>query len=275
MNEETNTDLIAQPQKDAMKTLSERMTLISRLMKDHMKEKEDWGHIPGCAKPCLFQPGAEKLGVLFGVIAEPVDLEDLSSGDEVRFRAKMEARNENGSFMGSVYGECSSFEEKYKWRKAVCDDEWNDALETRRRIKYGKGKGGSSYKIKQVLRDPEDARNTIILMAQKRAFVAVMRRVTGASNIFTQEGDTGDNDADTPDNDPPPEQTTNGNGFISDSQISSLEGQIADFDITDAERKTILFRLDIPTVGQCPKEKYTQLAKAIGELGAKKQSANA
>jgi hypothetical protein len=82
--------------------------------------------------------------------------------------------------LGEGIGECSSNEEKYKWRKAY-DEEWNATPENRRRIKFGK------YKDKQVRTEPADVANTILKMAKKRAQVDAVITCTAASDIFTQD----------------------------------------------------------------------------------------
>ena len=42
-----------------------QISLIQRIMSDAMKEGEHFGVIPGCQKPTLLKPGAEKLGLTF------------------------------------------------------------------------------------------------------------------------------------------------------------------------------------------------------------------
>src|SRR3972149_6505591 len=42
-----------------------QLSSITALMSESMKEDEDYGIIPGCKKPSLLKPGAEKLGLMF------------------------------------------------------------------------------------------------------------------------------------------------------------------------------------------------------------------
>ncbi len=285
--------LISVPEKNAMDVLSERLNLISALMKEKMKKDVDYGEIPGCDKPSLWQPGAEKLGVLFGVFVKPFEIEDLSAGDEIRFRVCMLAESSQGAELGSSYAECSSFEEKYKWRKAVCDQEWEETTETRRREKWFKGKWkngkpGQPFKVKQVLRDPEDLRNTILFMAQKRGFVAVMRRVTGASDIFTQEGDFGDErdkERDRPEMKKPQEKKhTEKNtqtkkpqqkaaGTIPDGHMDKLRNIIADFQITEIEVLEILKGFGYSAIEDIQEEHFIPVKKKIESKGQEKINA--
>jgi hypothetical protein len=88
----------------------------------------------------------------------------------------------SGIVMGEGMGECSSGEEKYKWRKSVNANEFDATPEDRRRTKFGK-----QYDVKQVRTEPADLANTILKRACKRAQVAMILNVTAASDCFTQD----------------------------------------------------------------------------------------
>jgi peroxiredoxin family protein len=92
----------------------------------------------------------------------------------------------SGQFVGAGVGECSSQEDKYAWRAALCDDEYDDTPENRRRVKYSKYQGKVEKK-KQVRTNPADVANTILKMAKKRAQVDAVITCTAASDIFTQD----------------------------------------------------------------------------------------
>lgn len=163
-----------------------QVNLIQEVMNAVMRDKEHYGIIPGCQKPSLWKPGAEKLLVTFRIASEPA-VEDLSTPDEARYRITRRGTAINsGAFLGSGVGECSSNEEKYKWRKAVCDEEFDATPEDRRREKWGKS-DGKVYRIKQIRTNHADVANTILKMADKRAYVALALNVTAASDIFTQD----------------------------------------------------------------------------------------
>lgn len=159
-----------------------RVRLIQQVMKDVMKENTHYGIIPGCEKPSLWKPGAEQLLVTFRIAPDEPKVDDLSSGDCVRYRVTRTGRS-GGSLVASGVGECSSDEEKYRWRKPVCEKEYDSMPEDRRRLKYRKD--GSTYQ--QVRTNPADVANTILKMADKRAFVAMTLLATAASDIFTQD----------------------------------------------------------------------------------------
>lgn len=165
-----------------------RTTLVQQVLRGVMKAGIHYGQIPGAGdKPMLFKPGAETLAVTFQLATEP-HVEDLSTDDSVRYRVTVTfTSQQTGAFLGTGVGEASSDEEKYRWRKAVCDQEFEETPEDRRRVKWGKGKGGSTYQVKQVRTSPPDVANTILKMAKKRAQVDGTLSVTGASDIFGQD----------------------------------------------------------------------------------------
>lgn len=121
----------------------------------------------------------------FRMVPDP-EVVDLSTEDEIRYRVRCRILTLGGVYLGSGIGECSTDEEKYRWRKAVCDEEWREAPEDRRREKWSKG-GGQAYKTKQVRTNPADVANTVLKMAKKRSLVDGVLTITAASDIFTQD----------------------------------------------------------------------------------------
>lgn len=162
--------------------LRTQVNLVQEVMKAVMKDGTHYGVIPGTPKPSLWKPGAEVLAATFR-IAVSYHVEDLSTADVVRYRVTATGTHQTtGIVMGDGMGECSSGEEKYKWRKAVNNKEFEATPETHRRVKYGK-----QYDVNQVRTEPADLANTILKMACKRAQVAMTLNVTAASDIFTQD----------------------------------------------------------------------------------------
>lgn len=167
--------------------LRAQVNLIQSVMQAVMKEDIHYGVIPGCKKPSLYKPGAEKLCATFH-IAPSYKIEDLSTADCTRYRVVCVGTHQaTGIVMGEGAGTCSSNEEKYKWRYAVCDEEFEETPENRRRIKFGKSRNGGFYKSRQVRTEHDEAENTILKMACKRANIAMTISVTAASDIFSQD----------------------------------------------------------------------------------------
>src|SRR5690554_380757 len=161
---------------------------IQEVMKAVMKDGVHYGKIPGAGdKKTLFKPGAEVLCTAFR-IAPSYRITDLSTSDEVRYRVVCIGTHQTtGTVLGEGMGEASTNEEKYKWRNAVCKEEFEDAPDDRRRIKWQRGSNGGAYERYQVRTEPADVANTVLKMACKRAQVAMAINVTAASDIFTQD----------------------------------------------------------------------------------------
>ena len=166
----------------SVRDLRARVNLIQEIMRDIMKEGTHFGKIPGCPKPSLWKPGAEIIASTFQIDVQS-SVEDFSSADEKRYRLTCTAYSASGIRLGSAVGECSSNEEKYKWRKPKCAAEFEDTPADRRREKWD----NDGQKQKQIRTESSDQANTILQMADKRAYVACVRKVTGASDIFTQD----------------------------------------------------------------------------------------
>jgi len=160
---------------------------VQEIMGAVMREGEHYGKIPGTDKPTLYKAGAEKLCMTFR-IADTYRTEDLSTPDCIRYRVTCIGLHQlSGVELGSGMGECSTSEEKYRWRRAVCKEEFDATPETMRRVKYARGKQGSFYTQDQVRTEPADLANTVLKMANKRAKMAMVLNVTAASDCFTQD----------------------------------------------------------------------------------------
>ncbi len=164
------------------------VNLVQEVMQAVMKEGTHYGKIPGTPKPSLWKPGAEVLASTFR-IAVSYKTEDLSTEDCIRYRTTAIGTHQTtGIVMGTGMGECSSNEEKYKWRKANSPKEFDATAKNRRRIKYSHDRqNNKDYETLQIRTDPADVANTILKMSCKRAQVAMTLNVTAASDIFTQD----------------------------------------------------------------------------------------
>jgi hypothetical protein len=163
------------------------VNLIKRVMKEVMKDGVHYGTIPGTPKPTLYKAGSEKILSTFRIACEP-HVEDLSSRDAFRYRVTARGiAQSDGTFLGAGVGEASTDEVKYKWRAAVCPQEFEETPEERRRKVWKKGRNNEAYQVSQVRTDPADLANTALKMAKKRAQIDMTLTVTGASDCFTQD----------------------------------------------------------------------------------------
>jgi hypothetical protein len=162
-----------------------QVNLMQDVMQEVMIKDTHFGVIPGTGKPTLYKAGAEKIMATFRIAADP-EVTDLSRDGEIHYRVKVSILSAGGQFLGAGIGECSSGEDKYSWRAAVCDEEFEKTPENRRRIKYAKYKGNVELK-KQVRTNPADVSNTILKIAKKRGLIDGVLTVTAASDLFTQD----------------------------------------------------------------------------------------
>lgn len=178
------------------KLIQARQQAIWTLMADSMKIDVDYGTPSYGGKQMLYKPGSEKILSMFQLAVDPLveDLCPLDSVDpyaEFRIRVHVTVKTAGGRFAGKGVGECSSWEEKYKWRRAVNEAEFlymqqqNPNLV---RIKFGVDfKTKKDYQIKQVRVPTADIANTIIKMGKKRAQIDATLTATAASAIFSQD----------------------------------------------------------------------------------------
>lgn len=167
----------------SVQEIRQRVNLVQEVMRGIMKVDTHYGTIPGTPKPTLYKPGAEVLCVTFRV-AQEYKIEDLSTHDIARYRVTCIGRHQTtGIVLGEGVGECSSGEEKYKWRGAVCAEEFDLTPENMRRLKFYK----NGDKKTQIRTEAADMSNTVLKMACKRAMIAMTLNVTAASDIFTQD----------------------------------------------------------------------------------------
>lgn len=165
-----------------------RTLQIREVMEKVMKRDVHYGVIPGTQKPTMYQPGADVLAVTFRIAPKVDQIDDLSTADSVRYRVRVQGVHQiTGELLAEGVGECSSDEEKYRWRKPVVDDEWKETAEDRRREKWAKGQGGKPYKQKQIRTSPADVANTVLKMAVKRGKIAMILNATAASDVFAQD----------------------------------------------------------------------------------------
>lgn len=171
----------------AVSDMIQHISTVQEVMRAVMKPDVHYGTIPGTPKPTLYKAGAEVLCMVFR-IADNYEITDLSTADVVRYRVNCIGRHQiNDVVLGSGLGEASSGEEKYKWRKAICKEEFDETPANMRRVKHSRGKGGTTYKQDQIRTEPADLANTILKMANKRAKMAMVLNVTAASDCFSQD----------------------------------------------------------------------------------------
>lgn len=252
--------------------------LIQQVMSAVMKDKTHYGIIPGTPKPSLWKPGAEVLCATFR-IAPSYRVEDLSDHDRIRYRVTCVGTHQmTGVVLGEGMGECSSSEEKYKWKKAF-NREFEAADESRRRLKFGYDREKrEEYEIRQVRTEPDDLANTVLKMACKRAQVAMTLNVTAASDIFTQDledmpegvreavaSEESESPAPAKNQTAQPKSTGNGRGVATEKQVKLVGSRLDNSGIPEND---FLAAFEIDSLSALPFAKVDEALKWIGSRAA-------
>lgn len=117
-----------------------------------LKPGHDYGIIPGCDKPSLFKPGAEKINMLMGVATGYEIMSKEEDFDKGFYAYNIRCfLSKGGMVICEGIGSCNSKEKKY------------------------------------ISQDPHSIANTILKMAKKRAYVDATLSLASLSDIFTQD----------------------------------------------------------------------------------------
>ena len=107
--------------------IKQQVNLIQEVMREVMQgpSKENptgthYGVIPGCAKPCLYKAGAEKLSMTFRLRPiidndRDVNIERLDNGHR-DIRVYCHVFNMGGIELATGVGSCSTMESKFRYR---------------------------------------------------------------------------------------------------------------------------------------------------------------
>lgn len=145
----------------------QQVNQLQYLMQQVLKQGEHYGVVPGTkGKPSLFQPGAEKICLMFKLVPRyRIEKTQLPGGHrEVEVTCTLYQRGSE-IVEGEGIGSCSTMERKYRYRS-----KWNDGVKTT-----------------EENPDIADTYNTVLKMAKKRALVDAVKSTTAASDIFTQD----------------------------------------------------------------------------------------
>ena len=181
---------------------------IQDLMRQAMIKDEHYGVIPGCVKPSLLKPGAEKLGMMFRLSPAYTITRREHGNGHLEFEVTCRLTHiKTLEIWGEGVGSCSTLETKFRYRKAeqTCPKCGKPTI-IKGKKEYGGGwlcyqkKGGCGAKFVDGDKDienqnmgriehdnPADYYNTVLKMAKKRAQVDAILTATAASDIFTQD----------------------------------------------------------------------------------------
>jgi len=211
------TALAVQPSDIAVRPELTIAELVAQARKIHdameqvMISGEHYGVIPGTTKPTLYQPGAQKLNLMFRLDPQYLSVfigNDIGEGGHLTYKSVCTLWHiPTGQRFGSGEGIASTREAKYAFRFAQrkCPECGASAI-ARSKEEWGGGyycnrkREGCGAKFptgdERIEAQPlgrvanenlADEYNTVLKMANKRALVAATLNVTAASDLFTQD----------------------------------------------------------------------------------------
>jgi hypothetical protein len=190
---------------EALKREQQLMQIIGSLLKPTTQDRwgnvnfdgADYGVIPGTKNRSLFQTGAEKLALLFGLTVTALCVEKQEDWEKGFFRYTYKA---TASFKGHTIREvtrtCHTREKKYAYvwvtRPAPPPEVQKEMLEEMRARWGSEWVNKQKTKVWQERRDnpdPWSLQFVVEAMAQKRAKVAAVKEALAATGYFSQEID--------------------------------------------------------------------------------------
>lgn len=170
-----------------LQEMREKVSIVQSFFRDVMVQDEDYGIIPGTAKPSLLKPGAEKLCEFYGyaiTIKEERKTQNIETGYcEYEVVVALVSRR-TGEVIAEGVGAANTMESRYRWRwvwerdlPAGVD---KSSLQTR-----STRNGGTQYRLENE--DPWSLWNTVKKMAKKRALIDATLSATRSSGLFTQD----------------------------------------------------------------------------------------
>ena len=183
MNNEVNAlSIIETVDIESIANTMNKIAQMQAVVQKTLKEKQDYGVVPGTNKPTLLKPGGEKICMLFGLNPEYEFLQTTEDYDKEFFSYNIRCtlfRNKQPVAQG--VGSCNSKEKKYRFINVDEIPENYVGYSEQTTDYYGRTK----YKINNP--DICSLVNTILKMAKKRAFIDAVLQVASLSEVFTQD----------------------------------------------------------------------------------------
>lgn len=199
---------------EAMRRGRERITRIHRELMD---PETDYGVIPGTNKPTLLKSGAEKLCDFYRLAAAfhpEIRIGDGESAPPITVvtECRLHLGTLDGPVVNTGHGAANSWERRYRYRRGerTCPACEKTGTIIKGRAEFGGGwtcwakKGGCGAKwrddapeiVDQPVGDvengdPYDLLNTLLKIAEKRAYVDATLRATATSGLYSQDAPEG------------------------------------------------------------------------------------
>lgn len=194
----------------SVQEIKAQRALIRDVMQVVMVEGTHYGTIPGCGdKKVLYKTGGETLMSAFRLSnAIESHMRDLP-GDHREYEVMVQIISPSGLVLATGVGSCSTMESKYRYRhlpvklteREVPQDYWN--IRKSDPIRAQQLLGGSGFSVKKSENgkymiaergeqvensNPADEWNTVLKLAEKRAFLSALMKALAVSDIFIPDG---------------------------------------------------------------------------------------
>jgi len=293
-----------------------RLAAVRELMKSELRgptndhpEGRDYGVIPGTKKNVLLLPGAEKIALMFQFAPSyQLTHTDLSGGHRECNAACTLTHTPTGRIVGQCSGSASTMEAKHRYRGAsgkTCPKCGAMACKASKK-EWGGGyycdqkAGGCGERFKpgsdeckaldelpttrQENLDPADQWNTVVKIAQKRAYVGAVKTASAASEIFTVDMEDSAPAGDEPPRKPvempketsaatPPSSQSPG-GKITEPQRKRLFVIASKANVTEEDLRLHLKTFGLEHSADIPKALYDQIV-AWAERGGQDEPGDA
>jgi len=187
--------------------IAARQKMLDELIEKQFVKDLHYGRIPGTAKDTLYQPGAQLFNTMFQVFPKYEKQVEYLQNNHINVVSVCTLNTLEGKLVGSGCGSCSSMESKYRYVNEMENTgqmippeywkHWKTDPEKAQMILGGKGftkkkaEDGQWYVFKssgKVERaDIADVWNTILKIANKRAYVDATNNTWALSGRFTQD----------------------------------------------------------------------------------------
>ncbi len=146
------TSIIEEVDLNHVKNTMQKISQFQAIVQSTLKEKIDFGVIPGTDKPTLLKPGAEKILMMMGLRSEFEIVDSTRDWEKGFFQYQVKCKLHKGDMLITEgFGACNTKEKKYAKSDAYTLD------------------------------------NTVLKMAKKRALIDATLLVASLSDIFTQD----------------------------------------------------------------------------------------
>lgn len=283
-----------------------QQAVVQQLMKEVLKKDVHYGKIPGCGdKDNLLKPGGEKLCFTFRMVPKyETETRDLLNDHREYFKI-CRLYTYEGLFLGEASGVCSTKESKYRWRdlktstgKPVPKDYWT--LKNKKDFKGALAKiGGKGFgtvkedgrwfiaKIEKIENpDIADTYNTVDKMAEKRAFLGVVRQVLAVSDIFNQDMEEQNVDDEPTETETktnsmqPPKSKSENDGKISGGQMRKIQATLKQLfpEYTSEEKRSLAataLKKEVSSMSDLTLEDANSLIEHLDDIKEMKEESEA